>query len=435
MYKDWIELGKKKGLTDLEIFAVRNKSLSLTVYQGKLDSHVQSDVEQVTLRGIYQGKLSTVRFENLSIENVEHMIERLIENAQALTVTEPAIIYEGSPSYPEVKEERFDFSSVPVTVKIDMLKTLERTILDHPKVTQVQNATYQEIDTKTTLINSKGLNLSKQNTYAYAYAIGVFKQDDDIKTAYDVKLVKDFSEFNVLEMAEKTIKQGVAKLGGKSIPTGAYPVVFSNEQFSDILSAFTSIFSGEAAYRNLTALKDKVGTKVFGDNITLTDDPLHEKSHFKIPFDDEGVACYRREVIKNGVFQGFNHNLKTSSIFQKEPTGNGFNGGISPTNLYLEPSNISFDELIKDIKDGVYITDLVGLHAGVKAVSGEFSLQASGQKIVDGKLDHAVKMIVVSGNFFDMMNHVKGIANDLKFELSGIGSPSIYVESLMIGGE
>lgn len=435
MYKDWIELGKKKGLTDLQIFAVRNKSLSLTVYQGNLDTHVQSDVEQVTLRGIYEGKMSVVRFENLSNSNVEHMIERLIENAKALTVVEPAIIFAGSPSYPEVKDERFDFASIPVIEKINMLKTLERKILDHPSVTQVQTSTYQEIDTKTTLINSKGLYLTKHNTYAYAYAIGVFKQGDDIKTAYDVKLVKDFSEFNVNEMAETTIKQGVAKLGGKSIPTQSYPVVFSNEQFSGILSAFSTIFSGEAAYRNLTSLKDKVGSKVFGENITLTDDPLHEKSHFKIPFDDEGVACSRREVVSNGVFQGFNHNLKTASLFQKEPTGNGFNGGISPTNLYLEPSDVSFDDLIKDIQDGVYITDLVGLHAGVKAVSGDFSLQASGQKIINGKLDHAVKMIVVSGNFFEIMNHIKGIGNDLKFEISGIGSPSIYVESLMIGGE
>jgi PmbA protein len=205
--------------------------------------------------------------------------------------------------------------------------------------------------------------------------------------------------------------------------------------FADILQVFSSIFSGEAAYRNLTALKDKVGEHVFGQNITLIDDPLHPDSHFKIPFDDEGVACQRREVIKDGVFQGFNHNLKTASIFKKEPTGNGFRGSISPTNLYLEPSKTSFDDMISVIEDGVYITDLVGLHAGVKTVSGDFSLQASGRKIVNGKLDHAVKMIVVSGNFFDMMNHVKGIASDLRFDLSGIGSPAVYVESLMIGGE
>ena len=435
MYTKWIEIGKQKGLTDLEVFATRNRSLSLTVYQGKLDSHVQSDVEQVTLRGIYQGKLSTVRFENLSLTNVEHMIDRLIENAKALTVVEPAIIYEGSKSYPEVKEERFDFSAIPVTSKIDLLKNLEQKILAHPSVSQVQTATYQEIDTKTTLINSKGLHLTRQNTYAYAYAIGVFKQDDDIKTSFDIKLVKDFNDFNVDDMASKTIEQGIAKLGGKSIPTKAYPVVFSNEKFSDIIEVFSSIFSGEAAYRNLTSLKDKVGQQIFGENIHLIDDPLHPESHFKIPFDDEGVACQKRDVVKDGVFLGFNHNLKTASIFQKEPTGNGFHGSISPTNLYLEPTTLSFDDMIKDIEDGVYITDLVGLHAGVKTVSGDFSLQASGRKITNGKLDHAVKMIVVSGNFFDMMKHVKGIANDLKFDLSGMGSPSVYVESLMIGGE
>lgn len=435
MYQDWIALGKKKGITDLEVFAVRNRSLSLTVYQGKLDAHVQSDVEQVTIRGIYDGKLSTIRFENHGQENVNHLLNQLMDNAKALTVSEPAIIFEGSPSYPEVKEERFDFSHIPVTTKIQLLQDLERFILAHEKVAQVQNASYQEVDTQTTLVNSKGLHLFKRNTYAYAYAIGVFKQDDDIKTAYDVKLVKDFHDFDAKAMADETIRQGVLKLGGRSIPTGSYPVVFSNEQFADLLSTFTSIFSGEASYRNLTALKDKVGQQVFGENIHLIDDPLHPDSHFKIPFDDEGVACQRREVVDKGVFKGFNHNLKTAAIFKQQPTGNGFNGGISPTNLYLQPTSQSFDEMIASIQDGVYITDLVGLHAGVKAVSGDFSLQASGIKIIKGKLDHAVKMIVVSGNFYDMMKRVKGISSDLKFQLSGIGSPSVYIENLMIGGE
>ncbi|HBY65418.1 MAG TPA: TldD/PmbA family protein [Acholeplasmataceae bacterium] len=435
MYQEWIDLGLSKGITDLQVFSVRNKSLKLSVYQGKLDQHVVSDVESVTVRGIYNNKLSTVRFENFSNLNVSKMLNQLIENAKALTVVEPAIIYAGSKSYPEVKDELFDFGSVPVTEKIDMLKKLEQHILDNEFVTQVQSTMYQELDTKTTLVNSKGLHLERHNTYAYAYAIGVFQKGEDIKTAYDIKLAKKFSEFNAKEMAETTIKQGVSKLGGISIKTGSYPVVFSNEMFADVLDVFTSIFSGEAAYRNLTPLKDKVGKQIAGTHINLIDDPLHPDAYFKNPFDDEGVACQKRYVVKNGVFTGFNHSLKTASIFKEEPTGNGFNGGISTTNFYIEPTLTSFDKLIIDIKDGVYITDLVGLHAGVKVVSGEFSLQASGFKIVNGKIDHPVKMIVVSGNFFEALNHVTGIGSDFKFNLSGIGSPSVYIESLMIGGE
>ncbi|MFH0767305.1 MAG: metallopeptidase TldD-related protein [Bacillota bacterium] len=435
MYQNWIDLGLAKGLSDLEVFAVRNKTLKLTVYQNKLDQHVQSDVEVVTIRGIYENKLSTVRVENLSDANVDQLLDQLIENAKALTVVEPAIIYEGSKSYPEVKDERYDFGSVPIIKKIDMLKKLEQNILANEFVTQVQTSMYQEIDSKTTLVNSKGLHLSRHNTYAYTYAIGVFQKDEDIKTAYDIKLAKRFDEFDVNEMAETTIKKGVAKLGGSSIPSGSYPVVFSNEMFGDILEVFTPIFSGEAAYRNMTSLKDKVNQKIAGNDISLIDDPLHPEAHFKTGFDDEGVACSKRYVVENGVFKGFNHNLKTASIFKKEPTGNSFHGGISTTNFYLDPQNKDFNTLISDIKNGVYITDMIGLHAGVNTVSGEFSLQASGLKIKDGKLDHPVKMIVISGNFFDAINHVKGIGSDLKFGLSGVGSPSVYIESLMIGGE
>jgi PmbA protein len=155
MYTEWIKLGLSKGITDLEIYAVKNRSLKLSVYQNKLDQHVQSNVESVTIRGIYQNKLSTVRFENLSNANVGKMLDQLIENAKALTVVEPAIIYEGSPSYPEVHEDLFDFQAVPVIEKINLLKTLEQSILSCPDVSQVQTTMYQEVETKTALVNSK----------------------------------------------------------------------------------------------------------------------------------------------------------------------------------------------------------------------------------------------------------------------------------------
>jgi PmbA protein len=435
MFEKWITLGLSKGITDLEIFAVQSQSLKLSVYQGKLDQHVQSNVESVSIRGIYENKLSTVRFENLSDEHAEMMLNALIENAKALTVVEPAIIYEGSKEYPVVKDELFDFSAVHVTNKIQLLLDLEKYILENELTSQVQTSLYQEVDTKTTLVNSKGLNLTRRNRFAYAYAIAVLGKDQDIVTSYDVKLAKSFHEFNAKEMAFNTIEKGIKKLGGKSIPSGEYPVVFSNEMFSDLIEVFSPVFSGEAAYRKLTQLKDKVNQKIAGGNINIIDDPLSDLAYFKNPFDDEGVACKKRYVIENGFFKGFNHNLKTAKIFNVEPTGNGFNGGISSTNLYLEPTNLSFDDMIQPIEKGVYITSLIGLHAGVKTVSGAFNLQASGQMIEHGKLTTAVKMIVVSGNFFDMLNQVSSISSDLKFNTSGTGSPSVLIKSLVIGGE
>lgn len=431
----WLELGLAKGFTDLEFFITHSKSTKLSLYQGKIDQNVQSDVESISIRGIYQDKLVSARLEDLSSQTVEHTLDVMLENAKAITASEPAIIFEGSKQYPEVKVENFRFIDVPIKDKIQLVHDLEASILKADHVKQVQTTMYQENENTTEIINSKGLNLKRSNTYAYAYAVGVFEKEDDIKTAYDIKLVKSFDQFDAQTMAEETVRKGQAKLGGKSLKSGAYPVVFSNEMFADILGVFTSIFTGEAAYRNLTALKEKVGQSIASSDITLIDNPLHEDAYFQTPFDDEGVACEPFKVVDQGVFKGWMHNLKTAAIFKEAPTGHGFGGAIRPTNFYLEPKENSFEEIIAPIENGVYITDLVGLHAGVKTVSGDFSLQAGGFRIENGLVTSPVKMIVVSGNFFKMLNDIEAIGSDLKFGLSGTGSPSVHAGKLMIGGE
>ena len=433
--KKWIELGLSKGLSDVEISVSESSSLKLVSYEGKIEQNTISDVSTVSIRGVYNGNMGKVRFEFISDEQVDKMLDKVIENAKVITVKEPAIIYEGSPSYPEVNALDFDFSTVDMAKKVEDLITLETTIRHNEKVSNVQTAVYQENSSGAILTNSKGLHLTRKNRFAYAYGIGVFKEGEDITTAYEFDIFKTYEDFDPKKLADITIEKGLKRLGAVSLPTKFYPVVFSNETFSELLSVFSGLYSAESAYRHLTPYENKVGEKIAQANFNLIDDPLHEQAYFQVPFDDEGVACKKKYIIKDGVFQGFINDLKMASIFNQEPTGNSFSGGIQTTNLYLEPGDKSFDALIEGIDDGVYITDLVGLHAGVKAISGEFSLQASGFKIEQGQVAFPVNMIVVSGNFFDVMQSIEGFGNDLKFDVSGFGSPSVHVKSLSISGE
>src|SRR5690554_2273183 len=188
MYKKWIELGLNKGFTDIEIYATRNKNFSLSVYQQKVDSYEKSDVEVVKVKAIYDGKAVNAKFENLSTTNFESILDRLIENAKALTVTEPALIFEGSKEYPKVEEELFDFDTVDNSEKIELLMALEKGVLACSEVAQVQSTQYSETYSQTVIVNSKGSNLKKQSSYAMAYAMGVFQRGEDIKTAYDIKI-------------------------------------------------------------------------------------------------------------------------------------------------------------------------------------------------------------------------------------------------------
>ena len=96
---------------------------------------------------------------------------------------------------------------------------------------------------------------------------------------------------------------------------------------------------------------------------------------------------------------------------------------------------MSFDSLAKAINDGIYITEVQGLHAGLNDISGDFSLSASGFLIKDGDISTAVHELTIAGNFFDLLHHIKGIGNDLDFGASSFGSPSLWIDSLRVSGE
>ncbi|MFA7127527.1 MAG: metallopeptidase TldD-related protein, partial [Bacilli bacterium] len=200
-----------------------------------------------------------------------------------------------------------------------------------------------------------------------------------------------------------------------------------------------SMFSGESAIKKITPLIGKEEQSIASKKITIVDAPLKKDAIFTHPFDDEGVACYDKKVVDKGVFKTFLHNLKTAQYFNTHSTGNGFkqgaNVGVSGTNFYIAPGRTSKEKLIESIKEGLLITELDGLHAGVNVISGDFSLKASGFHIVNGEITRPVSLIVMSGNFFSLLNKVEAVGNDLYLSVNGIGAPSIKIKKIAISGE
>lgn len=434
-YSVWLKKGLDKGLSDIEVYATSSTKLTFVLYESKVEKNEISTMDVALIKGIYNGKAAKVKVENFSEQNIDRMLDLLVDSASNITAPEPALIFEGSKDYEVVDETIFDFDSITPNDKIQMLIDIETGIKASKQLSKIESVVYTETESKTVILNSKGLDLNKHYRYAMVYAMAVYKEGEQLKSSMSYQMVKDYNDFNVTKLINDNIKDGVSQLGAKTIASKSYPVVFSNEMFGSILAVFEGIFTGEASFRKVTKLNGKENTKIANEMINLVDDPFTEHALFKVPFDDEGVACHKRYLIEKGVFTGFMHNLKTAEIFKTKSTGNGFTSGISSTNLLLEPTNTTLDELFSDIKEGIYITDLVGLHAGVESVSGDFSLQASGFLIKDGKKDRPLEMLVVSGNFFKMLNDVNGIANDIHFGLYGVGSPSVKVKELTIAGE
>ena len=191
-------------------------------------------------------------------------------------------------------------------------------------------------------------------------------------------------------------------------------------------------------------LSGKLDSKIASEVVTIVDDPLIPWEFGSAPFDSEGVASYKKIVVEDGVFKTFLHNTKTARKDSVAPTGNGFKTNfdsavsIAGTNFFVKPADKSLEALMAELGNGLMITDFAGLHSGVNPVSGEFSLQAEGFAIKDGKKDRPVEQITVSGSFFDMLNSITAVGSDLKFGTPGpagnIGSPSLLIRDLDIAG-
>ena len=200
----------------------------------------------------------------------------------------------------------------------------------------------------------------------------------------------------------------------------------------------SNIFSAEAVQKNISKLKGKLNEPVASSIVTLVDDPFLKDGLANSSFDDEGVPTSYKEIIQDGILKTYLYNLKTAYKDGVSSTGNGVKGsykgtvGISSFNLYIKPSDKSFDKMIENIKEGIFITDFAGLHSGLNTISGDFSLAGEGFYIKDGKIDRPLNQITISGNFFELLKNIKDIANDIKFSFSSVGSPSIMVEGLKV---
>jgi len=437
--------GRQQGLGDMEVYYSAGSSLSLKVFQKELDGYSLSESEGLSLRGVYKGKMGYSYTEKVDESSIDMLVKNVVENATVIDSDDEEVIYEGSKEYKKVDTFNPELEEVSEVDKINFVKQLEEEAFRIDKrVTSVETCVYGDGYGETVMSNTKGLYLHDKSNIAYTYAVIVAKDGDDVKTGMAYRTGNDFSKFNAREIAEEAVKEAVSLLGAKSVKSGDYAVIIRNSAASDLLEAFTGVFSAESVQKDLSLLKGKLNQKVASEKFTLVDDPFMEDGLASKSFDGEGVACKYKKVIDKGVLKTYFHNLKTAKKDKIETTGNASKGSykssidIAPSNFYVEKGERSLEEIISGMDSGIMITELQGLHSGLNSISGDFSLAALGFEIKGGKIERPVEQITVAGNYFQMLKDIEEVGSDIKFGLPGesyIGSPSLMVKKLAIAGE
>lgn len=237
------------------------------------------------------------------------------------------------------------------------------------------------------------------------------------------------------EIGRRAGMRAVKRLNPRKVASQQVPVVYEPRVAGSLLGHLSSAINGAAVARGTTFLKDRLGTPVFGKDITIVDDPLRRRGLRSRGFDGEGVATKRRTVVENGVLTTWILDLRSARQLKTTTTGHAVRGASSPpspstSNFYLQAGNLSPEALIADIASGLYVTELIGF--GVNGVTGDYSRGAAGFWIENGRISHPVSEITVAGNLKDMFLRMTP-ANDLQFRY-GTDAPTLRIDGMTVAG-
>ncbi|MDO4531204.1 MAG: metallopeptidase TldD-related protein, partial [Bacillota bacterium] len=372
---------------------------------------------------------------------IPFLVETAKENAALLSSEDMEELYEGEETYPVLEGVNEELERLEVGEKIQAAMKMEQAALAGAE--EVASLDYCALGTglaEIAIQNTKGLDVSFAKNFATAYVSAIARKGDETKTGTYFWKAQNWNDFDPEETGRMAAKRAASHLGAASVASGKYDIILEGRAMVALLGAFSGIFFGENAQKGFSMLHGKIGERIASAQVTLRDDALLTGGYGTQPFDSEGVSGKNKAVIENGVLKTLLYNRKSAKKDGVVSTGNGFKAGLTgsvktaTTNFYLTKGEISQEALFRRMGDGLFITGLMGLHSGCNAVSGDFSLSAEGFLIEAGVQGQPVEQITIAGNFYQLLQQVEKIADDLYFGSGGIGSPSVLIRKLDIAG-
>jgi PmbA protein len=440
----------KAGATDAEAVAHEGEEFSALVRLGQVETLKESGSRAIGLRVFNGLRTASTSSSDLSREG----LERLVEGAVALAKITSEDPFAGLPDASEFGQLEGDlglyFDDVneqPPAERIEMARRCEAAAMAYD--TRIQNSGGGDFDTATShkvMVNSRGFAGEFRRSYCGFSAApiahdekGRMQRNCWYSSARTTSLLEPPEEIGRIA-AERTLR----RLGARQVKTQKAPVVFSAEIARGIIGNIFEAANGDAIYRHATFFDGMLGERVAGENITVIDDGtmVFDRDGMRVgafgttPFDGEGLPTRRTVLVEKGILKSYVTNSYTGRKLGIPSTGNAARGlagnpGIGAGNFYLEPGECTPEELIGDVKQGLYVTETMGF--GVNLVTGDYSQGASGIWIEDGELTFPVEEITIAGNLKEMYRNIVAIANDLKFRTAS-ASPTIRVEGMTIAG-
>jgi len=434
-----LEMARKAGADHADAVAIQGTSISIEVRQAELEHAERSEGVDIGLRVFKDGKTAIVSGSDVR----DHTLRIMADRAIAMALEAPKDAYAGladpaqlATSWDAAALDLCDPSDEPDPAALERdAREAEQAALDHSGISQVEaGAGYSASNIY--LAATNGFSGGYKRTTRSVSCMAIAGQGAGMERDYDGDSRVYGSELRAsVDIGRSAAQRALARLDARRPSTGTYPVVFDERISSSLIGHLLSAVNGAAIARGSSWLIDDLGKQVLPAHLSVVEDPHRPRISGSRLFDAEGLATQRRDIVRDGVLQGWTLDLANARKLGIASTANaarGVSSGPSPSNwnIALTPGTASRADLLRDMGSGLLVTSMIG--STINPNTGDYSRGASGFWVENGEIAYPVNELTIAGNLRDMLRCIVP-ANDARQHLSGV-VPSLLVEGMKIAG-
>lgn len=445
---------RQLGADEAEAYVSESSSVGIEIVNKQPHAVNYQDRAGYGLRLLKDGRMGFASSNNFDVSAVDDIIKRLIGNTENHSPDEHDILPESLPSPFGDDLVSFDetLKDLPIEGKIKKAVAIETAALETDRrVTQAAWLLYADEISEYAIVSSRGIRNQVRRSEVSAFILAVATKPngngqpdpETAQTGIAMDTKAHFDELIPQAVGRKAARYALRMLGAQGGRTGEMEAVFPPETGSSFIDLVSRMVTADLVQKKKSIYTNKLGEMVASDLVTIIDDGRLKGGLASAEVDAEGVPTTTKEIIKNGRLTQLLYDSYTAHRGNTVSTGNADRDSyrsrpiIAPTNFYLQKGHISPEKLIGGVDNGLYLTEVTGLHVAVDTLTGDFSIPGKGILIRHGELSIPVSNITVSGNFFDFFKNVVEIADDLTWEVQEnvIGTPTFKVKSIKVSGK
>lgn len=435
---DIVSMACKHGASAADAVAIEGGSTDISIENGKVEKLERSESSDIGLRVFVGDSSASISGSVFTPQALQTMVERAIDMAKLAPPDPFAGIADAdllATEAPDLDQSSPDDVSASELEK--MARAMEDIALAVPGVTRSSGSGASASRSRFALVTS--------NRFARGYERSSVGLGISVVAGSGTAMERDYDGHSAVYLADledvhkigtTAGERAVKRLNPRKVASQAVPIIYDRRVATSLVNHMLGAISGSAIARGTSFLMDALGKPIFKPSVTIVDDPHRKRGLSSRPFDAEGLPTQRRNIVEQGVLQGWTLDLRSARKLGLKPTGQASRGLASPpspsnTNVFMEAGTNSPEEMIKSVKRGLLVTEFIG--STINSVTGDYSRGASGYWIENGELAYPVSEITIAGNLKDMFKALTP-ANDLIFR-SSFSVPSCLIEGMTIAGK